>query len=113
MPAVVVMPAAVVVVPAAVVMTAVVVMAVGLLRLRRVLHEPLRVELVAQGAAGARVVGDVVGAAREDRAVVDEHARAAVLLGPLEEPADEAAPAVVVPGRVLADHERELLVLRV
>ena len=75
--------------------------------------EALAVEGLVEHVLGARVELEVEGVLLVDAAVVDEHPGAAVLLCPAEQPADERAIGVVVPGRVLADQERQLAVLAV
>src|SRR5204863_7604776 len=98
--------------PASAVVAATVVVAVMAPVMGRVRGEGLFVQLVAQDPACPRPVVDVVRGAGADAPVVEEHPGAAVALGPVEELAGEVPAHVVVPGRVLADHEREVLPLR-
>src|SRR5690606_18769640 len=76
-------------------------------RPRRVRGEALRVQQAAQRAARARVVLQVELVRRVDAAEIDQRLHPRPFLRPAEEPAHELAAAVVVPGAVLADRERE------
>src|SRR5689334_5827743 len=71
-------------------------------------REAVLVQLVSQDPACLRPAVDVVGGVGGDAPVVDEHADPMVSLGPPEQLVGEAPLVVVVPGGVLADHERKV-----
>src|SRR5215218_2778631 len=68
--------------------------------------EAMLVEVAADYVSGRRPMIDVELVVREHAAVIDQRPNPLVALGPAEQPTGEGAAVVVVPGRVLADHER-------
>lgn len=102
---------AVVVVPVVVVMVMMVPVVMAAMpagEIGRKRREAMLVELMSQDLARLRPAVDVEGGVRSDASVVDEHPNPMMPLGPSEQPVREAPPVVVVPGRVLADHEGEV-----
>src|SRR6478735_12812050 len=71
-------------------------------------REATLVELVSQDLARLRPPVDVIGGVGGDASVVDEHPHPMVSLGPMEQLVGEPPAVVVVPRRVLADHERKM-----